>query len=380
MILPGATLGLLGGGQLGRMFAAEAVRMGYRVIVIDPDPHAPAAVHASRHLIRPWTDPEALQELVDGAAAITTEFENVPADTLRALAAHRPVRPSADAVAMSQDRRSEKAFLNTARVATVGWGAISTPADFDRAWAATKGGPAILKTARLGYDGKGQQALTARDELPAAFDAFGGVPCVLEQRVALDREVSVMVARGADGAITSWPVAENVHRGGILHSSVVPARIGRVTADAVAAIAATIVDAVEYVGVMGVEFFLTAGGDLLVNEVAPRPHNSGHWTLDASATSQFEQQVRTVAGLPLGATDLLRPVAMLNLLGDLWQHGAPRWDRALAVPGVRLHLYGKAEARPGRKMGHLTAVGDSADDALSRATTAWRALTDGIEG
>lgn len=375
MILPGATIGLLGGGQLGRMFAAEAVRMGYRVVVLDPDPHAPAAAHAWRHLQRPWTDPEALQQLVELTSAITTEFENVPAETLRALAAHRPVRPNADAVATSQDRRSEKAFLNTARVDTVAWGAISGPGDLDPAWRAVGGTGAILKTARLGYDGKGQVLVETRQALEAAFQELRAVPCVLEQRVALEREISVMVARGADGEMKTWPVGENVHRGGILHSTVVPAAGGERLHDRARRIAEEIAAALEYVGVLGVEFFVTTDDALLVNEIAPRPHNSGHWTLDASITSQFEQQVRSLTGLPLGGTALLHPVAMINLLGDLWQDGEPDWGAALAVPGVRLHLYGKTDPRPGRKMGHLTALAGSADDALRAATRAWDALT-----
>lgn len=374
MILPGATIGLLGGGQLGRMFAAEAVRMGYKVVVLDPDPHAPAAVHAWRHIQRPWTDPEALQQLVELTRAITTEFENVPAETLRALAAHRPVRPNADAVAASQDRRSEKAFLNTARVETVPWGAISSNADLDHAWRAVGGGAAILKTARLGYDGKGQLRVETRAGLDAAFDELGGVACVLEARVALEREISVMVARGIDGAMATWPVGENVHRDGILHSTVVPTTaVDRLT-DHARSIAQEIAAALEYVGVLGIEFFVTTDGALLVNEMAPRPHNSGHWTLDASVTSQFEQQVRALTGLPLGDTTLLRPVAMINLLGDLWAEGEPDWGAALAVTGIRLHLYGKTEPRPGRKMGHLTAMAASAQEALAAATKAWQAL------
>ncbi len=375
MILPGATIGLLGGGQLGRMFAAEAVRMGYKVVVLDPDPHAPAAVHAWRHVQRPWADPEALQQLIELTSAITTEFENVPAETLRALAAHRPVRPNADAVAACQDRRSEKAFLNTARVETVAWGAISSPADLDPAWQAVGGGAAILKTARLGYDGKGQVMVEARDELGAAFEKLGGVACVLEARVALAREISVMVARGVDGAMTAWPVGENVHRGGILHSTVVPAAGGDQLAEQARGIAQEIASALEYVGVLGVEFFVTTDGALLVNEIAPRPHNSGHWTLDASVTSQFEQQVRALTGMPLGDTALLRPTAMINLLGDLWADGEPEWGAALAVHGVKLHLYGKTPPRPGRKMGHLTAMAGSGQEALDAATKAWDALT-----
>jgi 5-(carboxyamino)imidazole ribonucleotide synthase len=376
MILPGATLGLLGGGQLGRMFASEAVRLGYRVVVVDPTGEAPAAAHATRHLARPWNDPDALQELVESSDAITTEFENVPADALRALAAHRPVRPSADAVATCQDRIVEKRFLNAAGVATVRWAPVAAPADFGTALEAIGGGPGLLKTARLGYDGKGQAPVGDGAQLAAAFVALGGVPCILEERVALASEISVMVARGADGAVVHWPVGENVHVNGILHTTVVPARVPEPTRIAAAATATTIAGALEYVGVLGVECFLTEGGQLLVNELAPRPHNSGHWTLDASVTSQFEQQVRTLTGLPLGDTALLRPAAMVNLLGDLWRDGPPQWHRALAMPGVRLHLYGKPEPRPGRKMGHLTALAARPTDALELALAAWRALSD----
>lgn len=375
MIPPGSVVGMLGGGQLGRMFAAEAVRMGYRVVIVDPDPQAPAAIHAWRHLQRPWSDPEALQQLADLTAAITTEFENVPADSLRALAAHRPVRPNADAVAASQDRRSEKAFLNTARIETVAWGAVSGPTDLDRAWHAIGGRGGILKTARLGYDGKGQAVVNDRPGLSAAFDELGEVACILEERVSLAKEISVMVARGENGATATWPVGENIHRNGILHSTVVPARIEPEVALQAAAIAVEIVGALEYVGVMGVEFFITTDHQLLVNEIAPRPHNSGHWTLDASVTSQFEQQLRALTGIPLGETTQLTPVAMINLLGDLWEGGEPAWNEALAVPGLRLHLYGKSEPRPGRKMGHLTVLADTPEAALTTATDAWHALT-----
>ena len=376
MILPGATLGLLGGGQLGRMFAAEAVRMGYRVMVVDPAGDAPAAAHADRHLCTSWDDPEALAALVASTAAITTEFENVPADALRTLATDRPVRPSADAVARCQDRLVEKQFLNGAGAATVRWAPVRGVEDFDAAWEAVGAAPAILKTARLGYDGKGQATVARREDLPGAFDTLGRVPMILEERVRLATEISVMVARAADGTAVHWPVGENTHVDGILHTTVVPARVPEPTAAAAAETAVTIATSLDYVGVLGVECFITVEGRLLVNEIAPRPHNSGHWTLDASVTSQFEQQVRALAGLPLGTTDLLRPAAMVNLLGDLWQRGTPHWERALAMPGVRLHLYGKADPRPGRKMGHLTALAARPSDALELALAAWRALTD----
>lgn len=374
MIPPGSTLGLLGGGQLGRMFAGEAARLGYDVLVVDPDPHAPSAQLATEHLARPWNDPSVIGELAHRTAAVTTEFENVPADVLRALAAHVPVRPGADAVAPCQDRIAEKAFLRDAGVATVAWAPVHDGDDLAAAWRAIGEQPAILKTARLGYDGKGQASVGSLDELQAAFHALGGVTAILEQRVQLAVELSVMVARGADGAVTTWPVGENVHRDGILHTTVVPARVEEGLAQAARDTAVRVAEALDYVGVLGVECFVTTDGALLVNELAPRPHNSGHWTLDASVTSQFEQQVRVLAGLPLGDTRALSAAAMVNILGDAWAGGDPRFDRALALPGIRLHLYGKREARPGRKMGHLVALADDAGSALGLALAAWRSL------
>lgn len=374
MILPGATLGVLGGGQLGRMFTAEAQRMGYRVLVLDPDLHAPAAQLADFHIARPWTDVEALTEVAEKCAAVTIEFENIPADVLRALAAHVEVRPCGDAVAATQDRLDEKAFLNGIGIATTEWAPIRSSDHLRDAWLAIGEVAGVLKTARMGYDGKGQAMVTSAVRLATAYDRLGNVPCVLERRVALEREVSVMVARAADGTMATWPVAENVHRNGILHTSVVPAMVSATIAAEARLMAERIVAALDYVGVMGVECFVADGGRLLVNELAPRPHNSGHWTLDACVTSQFEQQVRIVAGLPLGDTRAMSPIAMVNLLGELWRDGEPHWDRALRIPGVRLHLYGKREARSGRKMGHLTAVADSAPDALERALEAWEAV------
>ncbi len=376
MIPPGSTLGVLGGGQLGRMFTADARRMGYEVVVVDPDLDAPAAQIANHHIARPWTDVEALTELGERCSAVTTEFENVPADVLRALAAHVPVRPSADAVAATQDRAVEKTTLNGMDVETAEWAAISSASHLDPAWSSIGGVKGVLKTARMGYDGKGQAVVESRAALAKAWDGLKGVPCILERCVSLDREISVMVARGPDGSCVSWPVAENVHRNGILHTSVVPASVSDDVGAEAQRIARKIVTRLDYVGVMGVECFVTQGGRLLVNELAPRPHNSGHWTLDACATSQFEQQVRCLAGLPLGETSLLSPVAMINVLGDLWSSDGtpPRWEQALAVPGVRLHLYGKKEARKGRKMGHLTATAASPKEALSRAEEAWNAV------
>ncbi len=348
--------------------------MGYRVVVLDPDPDAPAGQLADHHITRSWSDPEALAELARTCHAITTEFENVPADVLRALAAHVPVRPRADAVATTQDRLDEKRFLKSINVPTAEWHSFRRGDSPDPAWTAIGGVSGILKTARMGYDGKGQEIVASSAELRGALARVGAVPCILERRVALERELSVMVARGADGETATWPVAENVHHQGILHTSVVPADIPAELAAEASELARRIVAELDYVGVMGVELFIADGGRLLVNELAPRPHNSGHWTLDTSITSQFEQQVRALTGLPLGRTETLTPVAMINLLGDLWHRGEPQWQRALAHPGVRLHLYGKKEPRIGRKMGHLTAMAVTPAEALALATAAWEAL------
>ncbi|MGH7582821.1 MAG: 5-(carboxyamino)imidazole ribonucleotide synthase [Gemmatimonadales bacterium] len=374
MIPPGATLGVLGGGQLGRMFAADAMRMGYRVLVVDPDPGAPAGQIADVHVVKPWTDVEALTVVADTCAAVTIEFENIPADVLRALAAHLPVRPRADAVAATQDRLDEKALLNGLGIATAEWAPVRSAHQLQSAWDDTGGVAGVLKTAAFGYDGRGQAVVTSPERLAMAYDRLGNVPCILERRVALEREISIMVARGQDGTVVTWPAAENVHRNGILHTSVVPAMVSDTIVSDARGVASRIVVALDYVGVMGVECFVADGGRLLVNELAPRPHNSGHWTLDACTTSQFEQQVRCLAELPLGEARELSPVAMVNLLGDLWRNGEPRWDHALAIPGVKLHLYGKREARPGRKMGHLTAVAASPAEALDRALEAWSGI------
>jgi 5-(carboxyamino)imidazole ribonucleotide synthase len=326
-------------------------------------------------IVRDWSDPVGLAELAKRADAISTEFENVPADALRTLAHDRPVFPSGDAVWITQDRAREKAFLRATGIATAPWHVVTTEAECAAAWEAIGETAGILKTAQLGYDGKGQESVTSLGALRAAWATLGHVPCVLEQRIALASEISVMVARAADGATTTWPVGENVHVNGILHTTMVPASVSDTIASMARETATRLVEALDYVGVMGVECFVADDGRLLVNEVAPRPHNSGHWTLDAAVTSQFEQQARILAGLPLGATTAYGPTAMVNILGDCWAHGEPRWEAALALPGVRLHLYGKREARPGRKMGHLTVTATSATDALALALTAWRALT-----
>jgi len=372
VILPGATLGVLGGGQLARMFALRARVMGYRVVVLEPSPRSPAGSVADHQIEAVYDDPEALRDLAEQCAAVTTEFENVPAAALRELAGRVPVSPGADAVEIAQDRIAEKQHLHRAGFATAAFMPVRSAAEADAAFRSI-GRTGILKTSRLGYDGKGQAVVESADECAAAFESFGGAECILEERLDLELELSVVLARGADGALAAFPAGENRHVGGILETTVVPARApARLIAEA-AKVAAGVAESLGYVGVMGVELFVSRGA-ILVNEIAPRPHNSGHYTIDACATDQFEQQVRAMCGLPLADPRLLTPVAMINLLGNLWEAGPPRWDRALAMPGVRLHLYGKSEPRPGRKMGHLTCLADSAEQAFALAHRARNAL------
>lgn len=374
MIFPGATLGVLGGGQLGRMFALRARTMGYGVVVLDPDPVSPAGSVADHHLQADYADAEALAQLAAECDAITTEFENVPASTLEQLARSRPVRPAAAPVAVAQDRATEKETLRQHGFATARFRVVHRWEELGNALAAV-GAPAILKTSRFGYDGKGQEVVSTLQMAQDAFLRFGEVTCVLEAKLHLEVELSVVLARGVDGEVAAFPVAENQHRRAILETSIVPARIPSRLAAEARAMACDVAAALDYVGVLGVELFVGDGGRLFVNEIAPRPHNSGHYTLDACLTDQFEQQVRTLCALPLGAPDLLSPVVMINLLGDLWSGGPPRWEAALALPGVKLHLYGKMEPRPGRKMGHLNCLASSPAAALRLARDAHAALT-----
>ena len=372
MIFPDAMLGMLGGGQLGRMFTLAAHSMGYRVTVLDPDPLSPAGAIADVHLKAAYQDREALQQLADTCAAVTTEFENVPADSLRWLASHCAVRPAGDAVAIAQDRIREKAFVRSCGIEVAPYAIIENIADIEGADA--KLFPGILKRARFGYDGKGQARVANATEARRAFKDMGAESCVLEQRITLKCEISAVVARGADGTGRGFPVAENRHRNGILDVSIVPARVAPELAQRATDWALKIAEKLDYCGVLAVEFFVTQDDRLLVNEMAPRPHNSGHYTLDACATSQFEQQVRTLCGLTLGDTRLLAPVVMVNLLGEAWQHGQPQWERVFNVPEAKLHLYGKHEARDGRKMGHYTMLGATADAALQKALIVRSAL------
>jgi 5-(carboxyamino)imidazole ribonucleotide synthase len=366
MILPGATVGVLGGGQLGRMFTLQAHTMGYRVVVLDPDSQSPAGAVADRHIQARYDDPQALAQLSASCAAVTTEFENVPAAALEALSRSALVRPPVEAVATAQDRLAEKSFLQSQGLPTARFKPVRDQRELRSALADIPL-PALLKTSRLGYDGKGQATVGTETDALGAFERFRGVPCVLEERVALECELSVVLARGADGEVATFPVAENRHRDGILETSVVPARIPESLAREACQLATRVAEAMAYVGVLGVELFVAPGGNLLVNEMAPRPHNSGHYTMDACSADQFEQQLRTLCGLPLAKPWLMSPVAMINLLGDLWNGGEPRWEEALKRPGVRLHLYGKAEPRPGRKMGHLNCLASDPDRALAIA-------------
>jgi 5-(carboxyamino)imidazole ribonucleotide synthase len=352
VILPGATLGLLGGGQLGRMFTVAARTLGYKVTVLDPDAASPAAEFATGHLDTEYTDPAALDELARTCAAVTTEFENAPAEALNAIAERTIVRPRGDSVAVAQDRAREKTFFAEHGLPLGAFALVGAEADFDPALARVAL-PALLKTARLGYDGKGQARIGSRDDLARAFREWRGVPCVLEQFLPLEREISVILARTEAGEVSVFPVAEDRHAHGILDMTIAPARIPAALAAEATALAARLAAELHYVGVMAVEMFVVAG-KLLLNEMAPRPHNSGHYTIDACRTSQFEQQVRVLCGLPLGDPSLHTPAVMVNLLGDIWRGGEPGWEAVLRHPEAHLHLYGKREVRPGRKMGHVT--------------------------
>ncbi|HEX3234556.1 MAG TPA: 5-(carboxyamino)imidazole ribonucleotide synthase [Gemmatimonadales bacterium] len=373
MILPGATVGVLGGGQLGRMFVLQARTMGYRVVVLDPDPQSPAGQVADRQIMAAYTDEAALAELAASCAAVTTEFENVPAATLRELGRTCVVRPSERTVAIAQDRIEEKGFLEREGFATARYQPVRNAAELPAALELV-GTPALLKASRFGYDGKGQALVEKPEDAARAFAQLGGVACVLEERVVLETELSVVLARGGDGVAVAFPVGENRHRDGILETTVVPARVSARLAREARELACAVAQRMDYSGVLGVEMFVANGGRLLVNEMAPRPHNSGHYTIDACSIDQFELQLRTLCGLPLEEPRLLSPVAMINLLGDLWMGGTPRWEEAFRRPGVRLHLYGKAAPRPGRKMGHLNCLAEDPNRALALALQARDAL------
>lgn len=356
-IPPGATLGVLGGGQLGRMFVYAAEEMGYSTVVLDDDPHSPAGVTAHAHITTPYDDASGLARLAALSAAVTTEFENVPAQSLAALAQQRPVAPSAAAVAVCQDRAVEKAHFLRSKVPCAPHHLIDSPQALAQVGADLL--PGILKTARLGYDGKGQIRVRTSEDLAAAWAALGHAPCLLEKMLPLAFEISVIVARRADGEVVNLPVQHNLHRDGVLAVTRVPAPgLSPALSEQAVNSARRLAASLEYVGVLCVEFFVLEDGSLVANEMAPRPHNSGHYSLDACDISQFELQVRTLTHAPLVAPRLHSSAVMLNLLGDLWWAAdveqAPPWAEVLALPGTHLHLYGKTEPRRGRKMGHLT--------------------------
>lgn len=372
-VVSGQWLGMVGGGQLARMFCHAAQRMGYKVAILDPDAASPAGATADKHICAAYDDNNALQQLADLCPAITTEFENVPAQSLQYLAQFSRVTPSGEAVAVVQDRITEKAFIVKAGVPVAPYCVVHTAADLHHANDSLF--PAILKAARFGYDGKGQARVQTKQQALEAFVAFGKIPCVLEALQPLKDEISVVVARDLNGQTAIYVPSHNLHLDGILAlstpASTTLSELNSYHLQAQKA-AIAIAQSLNYCGVMCVEFFVLADGTLLANEIAPRPHNSGHFTIEACFSSQYEQQVRVMAGLPLGSTHVLKPSLMFNLLGDLWfddqdQLLEPDWAALLRIPGVYLHLYGKNEARKGRKMGHVTLLADDADERHTKA-------------
>lgn len=373
VFLPGSTVGVMGSGQLGRMLAIAARRMGYGVRVFSPESGTPAGQLADREVAASYEDEAAVREFARGVDVLTFEFENIPSQTIEWCAEHCAVRPGGRVLHVCQHRLREKQFLAGAGLPLPRFAHITSEAEL-RAAVADIGTPSVLKTASFGYDGKGQQKLAADTDLAAAWAAFRGAPAVLEGWVSFDKEISVIVARGIDGAMATYPVCENQHAHHILDVTIVPANITPEVAGRAKELAEKVAESLDLAGLLAVEMFLLADGTILINELAPRPHNSGHFPFDACVTSPFEQQLRAVCGLPLGSPGLLRPAAMANLLGDLWQGGEPDWAAALRIPDVKLHLYGKAGARPGRKMGHLVAFGHDPMQAAETARAARAAL------
>ncbi len=375
-ILPGATIGVLGSGQLGRMFAIAARRMGYRVHTLSPDEDTPTGQVADLEIQASYDDLDAVSQFARNVSVVTFEFENVPAPTAEAAARCAPVRPSGSVLHTTQQRIREKSFLTKAGLPTTPYREVRSLEGLKPALA-DLGCPAILKTAAFGYDGKGQFRIESDtpDSIAEAWNAIGKQKAVLEAFIDFDREISVVAARGEDGQFVHYGAIENQHSRHILDVSIAPARVSSQIAKEAVDLAHCVLDELEVVGVLCVEFFVAHDGSLLINELAPRPHNSGHLTVDACITSQFEQQLRAVCGLPLGSTEMHRPAAMANLLGDLWANGEPDWAAACAFPGVKLHLYGKLEPRPGRKMGHLTALNTDPEEAYRTVLAARSSLT-----
>jgi 5-(carboxyamino)imidazole ribonucleotide synthase len=371
--LPGATIGLMGSGQLGRMFAVAARRMGYRIHVFSPEKDTPAGQFADREVTGAYEDEAAVRGFAKDLDLLTFEFENIPRQTVDWCAAECEVRPASSVLHTAQNRLREKDFLARAGIPVGPYRAVRSAAELSAALGAIKT-PAILKSAAFGYDGKGQRFIEEPVDAEQIWQERPGDELILEAAIDFQKELSVIVARGPDGSMATFPVCENMHRNHILDLTVVPARVSAEVEKSAADLARTIAAEMDLIGLLAVEMFLRRDGALLVNELAPRPHNSGHWTIEGCATSQFEQHLRAVCGLPLGSTEILQPSVMANLLGDLWQGGDPNWVAALAAEGVRLHLYGKHHPRPRRKMGHLTALGSTAEAAIAAVTKARDAL------
>jgi 5-(carboxyamino)imidazole ribonucleotide synthase len=369
IVLPGGTIGVLGSGQLGRMMALAARRMGYRVHTLSPGTDTPTGQVADVEIAAEYDDLDAIRTFARGVDVVTVEFENVSADAADAAAEFVPVRPSGSALHVTQQRAREKAFLADRGFPVPAFQRVQSLDELAIALGVV-GLPAIVKTAAFGYDGKGQHRIATIDQAERIWALVGHQEAIVEQLVDFSCEISVVAARGLDGATADYGAIENQHVNHILDVSVAPARVPESVAAEASALARRVLEELGYVGVLCVEFFVTGTDALLVNEVAPRPHNSGHLTIEACATSQFEQQVRAVCGLALGSTARPRPAAMVNLLGDVWSEGEPDWDAALSMPGAALHLYGKGDPRPGRKMGHITVVADTADEAAERALEA----------
>ncbi len=373
VILPGSVIGVLGSGQLGRMFAIAARRMGYRVHVLSPDDDTPTGQVADAEIRCSYDDLDAVGQFARSVAAVTFEFENVPFATAEMAARFAPVRPAGRVLHTTQNRLREKTFLRDAGLPVTPFAAVRSRSDIDEAIAAM-GLPAVMKTASWGYDGKGQCRVESREQVGQAWDTLGGGDVVLERWIDFASELSVVGARGMNGELACFDPITNIHRNHILDVSLSPAGVQPQVAMEAMELTQSVMIQLDVVGVLCVEFFLTRQGQVLINELAPRPHNSGHLTIDAHVACQFEQQVRAVCGLPLGSTKQLQPAAMVNLLGDLWSDGEPAWERACSMPDIKLHLYGKREARPGRKMGHLTALASTAEAAAKLALEARRQL------
>ena len=371
-VLPGSTIGVLGSGQLGRMFTIAARRMGYRVHTLSPDEDTPTGQVADLEIQAQYDDLEAVRSFAGRVDVVTFEFENVPADTAAAAESRAPVRPAGEVLHITQHRLREKQYLAKHGFPVAAFGSVNSLAELEAALHRT-GTPAILKSAGFGYDGKGQYPISHFEDAAAAWSKLGQEG-VVEERIDFECELSVVAARAQDGQFVDYGAVRNHHVHGILDCTWAPAGVPPEVAREAVHIARGVLDHLQVVGVLCVEFFLTRGGKLLINELAPRPHNSGHFTIDACVTSQFEQQLRAVCGLPLGDTSMLRPAAMVNLLGELWQHGEPNWAAALAHSEAKLHLYGKLAPRPGRKMGHITAVAGTAAEAAAKAVAARASL------